>query len=184
MHGIIFSELKKYADARLGARGWDKLLQRSGIGPRVYLPTQEYPDEEAAQIVAAAATIVGISAGAVLEDFGAFIVPDLMRLYGALVEPAWRALDVIEHTEAVIHRVVRLRNAGAKPPELLVSRTAPDHVVITYASARRMCGIARGIVHGLAAHYGDAVVVTEPSCMLEGAPACSIEVRLTAEPRA
>lgn len=180
MHGIIFSELKKYADARLGAQGWGRLLTRSGLGPRVYVPTQEYPDEEVARIVSAAATTTGLSTAAVMEDFGAFIVPDLMRLYAALVDPSWRTLDVIEHTEAVIHRVVRLRDAGAKPPELIVRRHAPDHLVVTYQSVRRMCGVARGIVRGISTHYSEPVDIVEARCMLDGASACEIEVRLAA----
>jgi hypothetical protein len=85
LHGIIFSEMKKYADARLGAHAWPRLLDRAGLALRIYVPTDEYPDDEAARLVAAAAAAAGLPAGAVLEDFGAFMVPDLMRLYGALV---------------------------------------------------------------------------------------------------
>jgi hypothetical protein len=180
MHGIIFSELKKFADTRFGARGWDRILQRAGLERRIYVPTQEYPDEEATRIVTAAAAAARLSVPEVMEDFGAFIVPDLLRLYGELVDPSWQTLDVIEHTEAVIHRVVRLRDAGARPPALVVQRAASDHLIITYGSARRMCGIARGIVRGVAAHYGEVVDIVEPMCMLDGAPRCSIEVRARA----
>lgn len=177
MHGIIFSELRKFADARLGPRGWDRMQQRAGLGPRVYLPNQEYPDAEASRLVDAAATISGVPARAILEEFGAFIVPDLIRVYGALVESQWRTLDVIEHTETMIHRVVRLRDAAAKPPELAVARTSPHQVSITYRSERRMCGIAVGIVRGLATHYAEPIEVTETACMHTGASACQIAVR-------
>jgi predicted hydrocarbon binding protein len=179
MHGFIFSELKKFTDARLGARGWEKIQLRAGLGPRVYVPTQEYPDAEAGRLVDATALIAGITARAVLEELGAFIVPDLMRVYGPLVDGSWRTLDVIANTEQMIHRVVRLRDSSAKPPELVVTRSAPEQVSIRYTSHRRMCGIAVGIVRGLAGHYRETVAIAETSCMHDGAPACVIDVRLT-----
>jgi predicted hydrocarbon binding protein len=75
---------------------------------------------------------------------------------------------------------VRLRNPGARPPELQVERTAKDALRISYRSARRMCGIARGIVLGLAGHFGERVRIEEPSCMLRGADRCEIDVALEA----
>lgn len=176
MHGVIFSELKKFTDARLGPESWTRLLRQTGLSSRVYLPTKAYPDEEIQRIMAAAASAAGVSVRDVMEELGTFIVPDLLRLYGALVDPKWRTLDLIEHTESMIHRVVRLNDGNARPPELLVTRAAPNRAVIVYRSSRRMCGVARGIVRGVAAHYGEAVEVTEPSCMLEGASECTIEV--------
>lgn len=50
---------------------------------------------------------------------------------------------------------------------------------MTYRSERKMCGVAVGIVRGLASHYAETVEITEPSCMLSGAPACRIEVART-----
>jgi predicted hydrocarbon binding protein len=41
-----------------------------------------------------------------------------------------------------------------------------------------MCGFAKGLVHGVAQHYGQRVNVTESSCMERGDPTCSIRVKL------
>jgi hypothetical protein len=103
-----------------------------------------------------------------------------MNLYRSLVDPSWKTLDFLERTEETIHRVVRLKNAGAEPPELKVSRTAPNEVLITYASARRMCGVAKGIARGVARHYNETITITESACMLRGHPKCLISVRTTA----
>ena len=94
-----------------------------------------------------------------------------------MLDAGWRTLDVIEHTEETIHKVVRTRNPGAAPPELQCARPSKDDVVITYASPRRMCAIAKGIARGLAAHYGEAVRVSESACMRKGDPQCRISVR-------
>lgn len=180
MHGIIFSELQKYVEAKHGPDVWKTLLKEAAIGNRLYVPFQTYPDQEALALVTTASRLTGQPASAILEDFGEFIAPDLMSLYRSLVDPRWKTLDFLERTEETIHRVVRLKNTGAQPPELKVSRAAPDEVIITYTSARRMCGVAKGIARGVAHHYGETVTITESACMLRGHPKCLISVKIIA----
>jgi hypothetical protein len=179
MHGIIFAELQKYVGARYGAGTWTSLLEQAGLGKwKMYVPIQEYPDREAVALVTAAATLTGKPAPSILEDFGEFIVPDLLAMYGSLVRPGWKTLDLVENTEQVIHSVVRIRNPGARPPELRAARPSEREVVVTYASARKMCGVAKGIIKGIAGHYNERVFVGETSCMLRGQPSCTISVKL------
>ena len=111
-------------------------------------------------------------------DFGAFIVPSLLSLYKPLVKKDWKTLDLIEHTEETIHKVVRLQNPGAAPPALIVKRLSPREVVITYTSQRKMCGIAKGIAKGIAAHFHEKITIGETTCMLRGDPSCVIAVKL------
>ena len=177
MHGLIFVQLKKYASARLGLEAWDELLHKAALQGRMYLPVQQYPDDEMHALVRAISLRTGGDADAVLQDLGVFMAPELVRMYGSLLHRSWTTLDVIEHTENTIHRVVRARNPGARSPELKAERTAPDEVVVTYASARRLCGFAKGIVRGLAGHFGETVTVDEPSCMLRGDGECRLHVR-------
>jgi len=72
----------------------------------------EYPDAEMEALVAAAATMSGLTASVVLEDFGVFIAPPLMNMYGHLIPGDWKTLDVIEKTEETIHHVVRVQTPG------------------------------------------------------------------------
>jgi predicted hydrocarbon binding protein len=179
MHGLIFVQLKKYATVRLGPGAWDELLHKAALQGRMYLPVQQYPDDEMHAILRAVALRTGGDSDAVLQDLGAFMAPELMRMYGSLLHRSWKTLDVLEHTESTIHRVVRARNRGARPPELRTERPAPDEVVVLYASARRLCAFAKGIVRGLARHFGETVAIDEPSCMLRGDAECRLRVRRT-----
>ena len=177
MHGIIFSEMKKYVDTKLGGNAWNELLKSAGLGVRFYTPVQSYPDEEAVAIVSAAAQATGMEAASILEDFGEFIVPDLVSMFKTMIKTDWKTLDLIEHTENVIHKAVRVQNPGADPPKLVCSRPNADEVVIRYSSPRKMCSVAKGIAKGVAKHYGQRVSITEPRCMLKGSPTCEIRVR-------
>lgn len=178
MHGIIFNELRKYANASFGDTTWEALLAASGLEGSVYLASRSYPDEQVVAIVSAASKVTGIPAPELLEAFGLFIAPDLLGMFRSLIRPDWRTLDVLEKTEETIHKVVRLQYADAAPPYLQVARPAPDTVIITYTSPRRLCSIAKGIARGLAGHYRETVELEETRCMLRGAAECAISVRL------
>lgn len=177
MHGIVFFELHRFADAELPEGAWDRLLEGAGLKGRFYTPLHSYPDDELMRLVASASHIAGIEAQALVRRFGAFIAPGLLQMYRHLLEPQWRTLDVIEHTEAVIHAVVRVKNPGALPPVLRVERLGPAELVLYYVSARRMCALAMGISEGLAAHFGERLLLRQERCMLRGDAEC--RVRLT-----
>src|SRR5260370_18530098 len=99
MQGIFVAELRKYVQARSGGNGWSFLLEKAGLGGKLYMSVGEYPDSEVVALVTAASVVTGHSIAATLEDFGEFITPSLMDMYGHLMKPDWRALDVIENTE-------------------------------------------------------------------------------------
>jgi predicted hydrocarbon binding protein len=180
VHGVILSELQKYVEARHGAHVWPALLRDAGLGTKLYSPFQAYPDAEVAAIVGAASKATGKPVGIILEDFGEFIAPDLIALYRALIKPEWRTLDLLEHTESTIHRVVRSRSPDARPPELKVARIRENEVAISYTSPRKLCAVAKGIVRGVARHFGERISLIDIACMQRGAPQCTISVRTLA----
>lgn len=177
MHGTIFAELQKYVETKLGAQAWPTLLKEAGLGDRTYMPLEEYPDGEAVALVSTASRITSQQIPAILEDFGEFIAPDLLEMYWALIQPEWKTLDVIEHTERAVHEVVRLKNPGAKPPYLQAKRVGPDEVILTYTSPRKMCKIAEGISKGLARFFKERIAIEQTSCMSRGDASCVIRVR-------
>jgi hypothetical protein len=178
MHGILFTELRRYVGTKFGKETWNDFLKNAGLETKAYMPFEAYPDEEMMALVATASKMTGQPASNVLQDFGEFIAPDLLIMYQGLIKPEWRTLDVLEHTEATIHTVVRQKNAGAEPPELVSERRRSNEVVITYRSARKMCDVAKGIAKGMAKHYNEQIVISEASCMLKGDAACVISVKL------
>ena len=178
MHGVIFNELRKYANARLGTGGWERLLSDADLKGRTYLATQTYADEDVLAIVGAASGATGLEIPIVLEDFGQFIAPDLLAMFRSLVRSEWRTLDLLENTEETIHKVVRLQVRDAAPPYLKAERVSPSHVRIHYTSPRRLCSVAKGIVRGVAEHYGDAIRMQEPQCMHRGNASCVIDVQV------
>jgi len=182
MHGIIFSELRQYVEAKMGEAVWPKVVAEAKLPDRLYLTAHQFPDSEFQSLVAAAARMMNVSTAQLLEDLGEFVAPDLLRMHAHSVLPEWRTLDLIEHTEKAIHQVVRENTSGAHPPKIATTRTSEDELVVAYVSPRRLCSFAKGIIRGIAAHYREPVHIRETSCMLQGAAQCTIEIRVDAHP--
>jgi tRNA A-37 threonylcarbamoyl transferase component Bud32 len=176
MHGLILLQFQKFAQKQGRVTAWESVLQEAQLPIKSYSPARVYPDEEMLALVGATGRLLNLPAAAVLEAFGEFVAPELIRLYGRLIEPQWKTLDLIENTEKLIHAAVRVGNPGAQPPVLDCVRSTPDELQIVYSSDRQLCGVAKGIVKGAARHYGETVRITEDACMLRGDPFCALQV--------
>lgn len=179
MHGLIFSELKKYVETKFDAKTWEALLEKAGLKGNLYLASSIYPDRDLLSLVTTASQMTGLAPKAILEDFGEFVAPHLIRQYEFLIRPEWSLVDFLCNTEETIHKVLRF-HAGVTPPRLVVKRIADDRVTISYDSQRKMCGLLKGIVKGAARHYGKSASIVESRCMLQGDPECTVHVQVQA----
>ena len=168
--------LRRHVTDAHGREVWDALLDGAGAPGRLYTSLSDYPDDELAALVRTAAAQLGTDRATVLRDFGRSLVKDLVQTYGSLISTTWTCFDLLEHTEATIHEVVRARHPSATPPVLKVIRRGPESVAITYSSDRRLCALAQGIVLGVGDHYRTPLQVHETSCRLRGARDCTLEV--------
>lgn len=162
MHGIIHYELRKFVEHLYGGFDtWEALLTSANLADELYLPNGVYPDEHIVKILVAASQATGKSIDTLQREFGEFIVPSLVKTYGTYINREWNILDFLENVEHTIHAAVRRGNPGAAPPQLAVTRTGTDEVVIKYGSPRRMFGILHGILNGVAKHYRTAIRIEE-----------------------
>lgn len=176
MHGLIFTELQKYVTNKYGYTTWKTLLEKASLDSKIYMPTQVYPDSEVLTIVDTASKATGLGTADILEDFGEFLVPDLLKIFASSVKPEWKTLDMLENIENTIHRAVRAREPSATPPQLVCKRLSPNKVEIVYTSARKLCPLALGLIKGVANHYKEKVKIKETTCMLRGDSECKILV--------
>lgn len=179
MHGLIFFYIQKFAEV-LTTDGRETNTFRTTVSSasQRFLPSKSYPDEEAVALLSSMADTTGERLPSLLEKFGFFLAPHLVKVAGQHVDPSWRTLDLIEHTESVIHTMVRATTPDATPPVIETARTAADEVQVIYTSSRKLCRLAAGILHGVAEHYGEPVEIIEDACMHDGAPFCTFVVRL------
>jgi predicted hydrocarbon binding protein len=183
LHGLIFFFLQKFlaGTAPPGATPPPGDVTRrttaaSSTNTR-YLPSGVYPDDDAVTLLQSIADTSGEPLPDVVERFGEFLAPHLLKVAGTSVDPAWKLLDLVEQTEEIIHTLVRMKNPGAKPPVLETVRVDPCELHLVYTSPRRMCRLARGLIRGMGRHLGEPVEIEETSCMLRGDPFCTFVLR-------
>ena len=153
MHGIIFNQLIKFVRENHGYDKLNEIMKASGLKGKFYDATRSHPDGEIVAIVDAACERLGVSKEAVLEAFGMFLVPGLMKTYSAFLLPDWKTIDLLSNLETTMHRTVRLSQPEAAPPELIVERVNKNEVSIQYSSKRQMHSLGVGLIKGIACHF-------------------------------
>lgn len=177
MHGLIFFYIQKFADsAAAGVTSWSKLRSTVTTSHEKYLPSGVYPDADAVHLLDSIARSAGEPLPAIIERFGEFLAPHLIKVAGKLIDPNWTALDLVENTEAIIHTMVRATNPGARPPVLDTVRQTQHELTLIYSSERQLCGLARGLIRGIGTHYNEVLGIDETSCMHQGAPFCTLVI--------
>lgn len=101
------------------------------------------------------------------------------KMAGLSIDPKWKTLDLLEHTEGTMHKMIRRANPSANPARLSTVRRDPKSLLLSYASERKLCPVAKGIIKGVAARYQERVTIAESKCMASGAPACEMLVTVS-----
>jgi hypothetical protein len=179
MHGTIFTLLKRYVQTQYDHSTWVKLTELAGLEKADFDSKSVYPDAHMYALVGHAAEQTGIPANELHEKFGEYLVPDLLYMYQKLLRPEWKTLEMLEHTEAVMHTHVRREHAENSPPVLDVKRINENEVIIDYVSPRRMGGLAVGIVRGLAVYFDEADRIDVQPTTSEDGERVQIRVRRT-----
>lgn len=161
MHGSMFVLLKRFVENSFDYSTWVRLLEDAHIDRTTYQMQEMYPTQEIFSIVESASKLTGLPSYELMEQYGEFIVPDLMLIYNKHIQPEWRTYDMLLHTEEAMHGAVRKDDSRATPPKLLVTKKGNKQLIVDYYSKRRMAGVAVGIIRGIAKyfHEGDLVEV-------------------------
>lgn len=177
MLGVILEEMRLFVAQRYGYRAWLETLRRTERSPiHHYELNQTYPDEEFGRLAANAAAVTGTPPLELLEAFGEALVPDMMRVYGYLVEPSWGYGEFVLNMEPLLHEAMRLHAPGAQPTRVRTSRLGPNAVELTYRSGLKACAAVRGVIIGVAREYGVSIDLAEPECVLRGDLQCVFRV--------
>ena len=159
MHGVIFNQLAQFVKGSYGQDSLTSILGRADLNAKTYMLTTSYPDEELEAIITGACHELSMERDVVLDAFGQFIAPNLMKIYGSYVKNEWTAFDLLENIESTIHETVRSNNPGAEPPMLDIKRVSNEELTITYRSKRKMLTFGEGIIKAIGKHYNEQLVM-------------------------
>ncbi|PVY43141.1 heme NO-binding domain-containing protein [Pontibacter virosus] len=156
MHGSMFVMLQHYVESAYDHGTWVKLLEGAGVEHTSFQMQEMYPTHEIFAIVGRLGESTGQSIFNLMEQFGKFMVPDLMRMYSRYVRPEWRTYEMLIHTEDKMHAAVRREDSRTSPPKLIITKKGANQLVIEYKSKRRMAGVAVGIIKGISRYFNES----------------------------
>lgn len=159
MLGSMFVLLKRFVEHLYDYSTWIKLTEEAGIKDPSYQMNEMYPTRDLFALVLKASELAGIPTYEFLEQYGQFLVPDLMLIYKKYVRPEWRTYDMLLNTEEAMHYAARKKDDRANPPKLLVTKKGSKQLIVDYHSKRRMAGVAVGIIKGIAKYYKETEFV-------------------------
>lgn len=157
MHGIIFTSLYKYVRENHGFEVLEKIKKDANISTPFYDATKSHPDAEIQALIASACKILGADRDALLEGFGAYLTPGLIKTYSSYMNPDWDCMDLLEHIESSMHRAVRKSMHESAPPALKVHRLNKDQILIEYTSERKMIALGIGIIKAIGTNYKETL---------------------------
>jgi heme-NO-binding protein len=178
--GIVFNLLEEIVARDHGEDAWDALLDAAGLDG-AYTSLGSYPDEDLFKLVAAASSTLGMEPDDVVRWFGRNALPLLGRSYPDFFAPHRSARPFVLTLNDIIHPEVRKLYPGADVPVFDYDASSDDVLVMGYASPRRMCAFAEGLIEGAATHYGERVSISQSRCMNRGDEKCMMEIRFEPE---
>lgn len=180
MKGIVFNLLEEVVSTQLGEDAWDEVLE-AAAAEGAYTSLGNYPDEEFSRLIAAVSERTGRNCREALKWYGHRSMPYLAQRYPEFFSTHRSLRSFLLSLNDVIHAEVRKLYPGAEVPifefETPAGAAAHDTLIIHYRSKRQLCQLAEGFIAGASDHYREQVVVTQPSCMLEGADVCQLVCR-------
>ncbi len=170
MYGVVFQFLQEFVINNQDEQTWSTLLEKSGIGHKVYFSMVEYPDDEAIKLILTAADMLNLPPITLLEAFGEDIGPKLLSNYHFYIEKGWRTVEILKYIQNNIHQMLVNGNNRRKPPTIHLYDVPdqPDTYELVYQSHRRLCPVVKGIITGLCNHFDDQFDVKEHQCMHQG----------------
>jgi Haem-NO-binding len=177
MKGVVFNLLEQVVVRKYGEAVWDNLLDATGLSGS-YTTLGSYPDEEIEKLVGAASAALNVPPADVLRWFGREAMPLLALQYPAFFAPHKNTRSFVMSVNSIIHPEVRKLYAGAGCPHFHFDEAPDGSLLMGYNSPRKLCALAHGFIEGAGDHYGQTMVVEQPTCMHRGDPNCVLSIHV------
>jgi hypothetical protein len=177
--GVVFNILEQIVVRDHGEDVWDDLLDAAGLDG-AYTSLGSYRDEDLLRLIAAASAALDRPADDVVRWFGRNALPEFAAMYPDLFSAHSSTQPFVLTLNDIIHPQVRKLYPGAQVPEFDFEAVGGGSLRMGYRSPRRLCSFAEGLLEGAAAHYGEQVAITQPTCMKRGDDCCVLEITFAA----
>lgn len=177
MKGVVFNLLEEFITQNFGAQTYEEIMARCPLHTKdPFIGPGTYPDADLIAIVGKTCEKLGVTVPEALHRFGKFSFPHLAAKVPSFLNGHTHPKTFLKTIDAVIHVEVRKLFKGAVTPKIGFIEEG-DTFTMTYQSERKVCAFFAGLVEGAGHHFDQPIAWTETACMLEGAPACTFDLK-------
>lgn len=158
MKGTIVDTWLRTARKLWGEETVSSIMQQIGWSPeRIFLPTEDIPDQLPRQMGDLLAKRLQIPSGQVWHSIGKDNIKTFARVFPAFFQS--NTLYGFLSSMYDVHVEVVRRIAGAKPPILQMEILSEREAVFSYQSPRAMFDYFQGLLQGAAEHYKETIQI-------------------------
>jgi len=175
--GIVFTMLAEMVVEKFGLEVWDELLMTSGEDG-IYVSTETYPDDSLFALVAAAHEKSGIPVNDLVRIFGEYMFPIFYQKNSSFFTEGQTLKEFLLTVDQIIHVEVRKLHPGSILPEFQYVDEKDAELTMIYASPRKLCMLAEGLIAGAAKHFDTEFTLDHSTCMHDGADSCYLHLTM------
>lgn len=155
MYGIVNKAIQDLLTDNYGEDKWEAVKEKSGVDIDFFLSNEPYDDDITYKLAGAAAEVLGISVGQVLNAFGEWwVIKTGKEKYGGLMEAGGNNLKEFLVNLPQFHNRIMLMYPKLTPPEFKVSEIEENSIKVHYHSKREgLQEFVRGLLSGLGKMY-------------------------------
>jgi len=155
MYGIVNKAIQDLITEKFGADEWEAVKEKSGVDVDFFLSNEPYDDDITYKLASAAAEVLGLSVGQVLNAFGEWwVLKTGKEKYGGLMAAGGKNLKEFLINLPLFHNRIMLMYPRLTPPEFKVSDIEENTILVHYHSKREgLQEFVRGLLSGLSKIY-------------------------------
>lgn len=161
MKGIVFTCFLEMVEDKFGIDMVDQIIDDSAIpSGGAFTAVGTYSHTEMVALLVELEKQVSIPIPQLLEAFGSFLFGKLATGYPAMLEGCSSSRDLLLKLDGVIHVEVAKLYPDAELPRFHTTEMENGDLHMHYLSDRHLEDLAKGLLNGCFAHFGETVELT------------------------
>ncbi len=163
MKGIVFSEFIEMVEDKFSPEMADEIIEAASSkleSGGSYTSVGVYDHLELVELVVELSNRTEIAVGDLVKAFGTHLAGRFSEIYPAFFEGLEGTIDFLESVDNHIHVEVLKLYPDAELPRFNTAREG-NRLVMEYQSNRPFAALARGLIEGSGAYFGETLVIEE-----------------------
>ena len=158
MKGIIFNIAENYLSQTYSEELFDDIVSTCDLQTtEPFVGPGTYPDEDFLKIIASAADRLEVAQHNLLVDLGRFSFNGLATKFPNFLDGHDDPKSFLQTVDGIIHVEVRKLYKDTYLPTFQYDDPAPDRLIITYFSERKLYGFMEGLIAGVGDHFDSQI---------------------------